>query len=201
MEITGYFYRLYPAKSLLPYTAATLFQESPLKLSLLALTIALVSSLAHADLAQEHQKECETAEVKSLMGTTGSCRIVVAPKRIEKQGYCVGTFMGSLPCVVSYISVKAGAAMNLTCGTNAKAPVIDQDMGMEALGYNLALMIKKFNSQDVIHNDRNDYSLFSNSMVNMLVIESSEAGVPVQTGAISINLQTGPVSLSNVKCN
>jgi hypothetical protein len=172
-----------------------------LKLSFFALSLALLSSLAHADLALEHQKECETEEVKSLMGKSGSCRIVVAPKKIEKQGYCAGILMESLPCVVSYISIKEGAAMNLTCGTDPDDPLINQNMPLEALGYNLALMIKNFNGDDVIRNDKNEYSLFSNDLVNMLVVESSRDGVAVKTGGISMILETGPVALTNVTCH
>src|SRR5690606_6740044 len=111
------------------------------KLTLIALSLALVSSLAHADLAEDHAKNCQTSEAISLAGKTGSCRVVVAPKKIETQGFCVGTLLGALPCGVTYISIKEGALINLTCGTDASNPTIDEDMLSEAIGYNVATLI------------------------------------------------------------
>lgn len=171
-----------------------------MKQSLLVLTLVLASSVAFADPSEKHQKNCETPEAKSLMGATGSCRIVVAAKKIEKQGVCVGTFMGSLPCVVSFIAVPEGAAMNLTCGTDMNAPVINQDMQAEAAGYNVATLIRKADGQDVVQNDKNDYSLFTNRMVDVSITDTVIAGVKVSTGTILLSLQSGQVPLSNVTC-
>lgn len=167
-----------------------------MKNTLIALSLVLASTLAHADLAEKFQANCSTPENLKLIGATGSCRIVVAPKKIEKQGICVGTFMGSLPCAVSYISVKEGAAMNLTCGTDPKAPVIDQDMNAEAVGFNVATLIKKADGQDVVQNDKTEYSEISSNMVSVSLIDA--AGIT--TGAVTIQLQMGAVQLTNVTC-
>lgn len=171
-------------------------QEPYLKHTLIALSLVLASTLAHADLAEKFQANCSTTENLKLIGATGSCRIVVAPKKIEKQGVCVGTFMTSLPCVVSYISVKEGAAMNLTCGTDPKAPVIDQDMAAEAVGFNVATLIKKADGQDVVQNDKSEYSQISSNMLDLTLTESA-LGI---TGSIIISLQMGQVALTNVTC-
>jgi hypothetical protein len=176
------------------------FQELSLKQSLLALSLVLVSSVAFADPSEKHQKNCETPEAKSLMGTTGSCRIILAAKKIEKQGVCIGTFMGSLPCAVSYVAVPEGAAMNLTCGTDANAPVINQDMEAESAGYNVATLIRKADGQDVVVNDKNEYSLFTNRMLDVSIMDTTVAGVKVSTATILLSLQSGQVALSNVTC-
>lgn len=171
-----------------------------MKQSLLALSLILVSSVSFADIAENHQKNCETPEAKKLMGTTGSCRIVIAPKKIEKQGLCTGTFMGSLPCAVTFIAVKEGAAMNLTCGTDANAPVINQDMEAEASGYNVATLIRKADGQDVVQTDKNAYTMFTNRMVDVSIVDSVVNGVAVSTGSVSLSLQSGQVPLTNVVC-
>lgn len=171
-----------------------------MKHSLLALSLVFASTLAHADLAEKFQENCNTAEVKALTGATGSCRIIVAPKKIERQGYCLGTFMGSLPCVVSYIAVAEGAAMNLTCGTDPNAPVINQDMEAEAIGYNVATLIKKVDGQDVVQNDKNDYKQISNRMVAISMVDSVDNGVNTTTGSVLLTLQMGQVPLTNVTC-
>lgn len=167
-----------------------------MKHTLLALSLVLASTLAHADLAEKFQANCSTPENLKLIGATGSCRIIVAPKKIEKQGVCVGTFMGSLPCVVSYISVKEGAAMNLTCGTDPKAPVIDQDMGAEAVGFNVATLIKKADGQDVVQNDKTEYSQIASNMVEV-TMSTNALGT---TGSVTLQLQMGAVALTNVSC-
>lgn len=167
-----------------------------MKNTLIALSLVLASTVAHADLAEKFQANCSTPENLKLIGATGSCRIVVAPKKIEKQGVCVGTFMGSLPCVVSYISVKEGAAMNLTCGTDPKAPVIDQDMGAEAVGFSVATLIKKADGQDVVQNDKSEYSQISSNMLEVTLTDTALG----TTGAVTISLQMGQVALTNVTC-
>lgn len=167
-----------------------------MKQTLIALTLVLASTVAHADLAEKFQANCSTPENQKLIGATGSCRIIVAPKKIERQGVCVGTFMGSLPCVVRYISVKEGAAMNLTCGTDPKAPVIDQDMAAEAIGFNVATLIKKADGQDVVQNDKTEYAQISNNMVEVGLSENALG----TTGSVLITLQMGQVALTNVTC-
>lgn len=171
-----------------------------MKQSLLALTLILASSVAFADVAEKHQKNCESVEAKSLMGATGSCRVIIAPKKIEKQGVCIGTFMGSLPCVVTFIAVTEGSAMNLTCGADPKAPVINQDMEAEAAGYNVATLIRKADGQDVVLNDKSEYSMFSNRMVDVSIVDSVANGIAVSTGSVLLSLQSGQVALSNVTC-
>lgn len=153
-----------------------------------------MTSLAHADLAVDLQK-------KNCAHETDSCRVIVAPKKIEKQGYCVGVFMAKIPCVVSYISVKEGAAMNLTCGADPKKPILDQDMAAEALGYNVATLITRKDGQDVVKNDPNEYTMISNRMVDVSIVSSEANGVITSTGQVVLSLQGGPVALTNVSCN
>lgn len=151
-----------------------------------------VSSLAHADLAEDLQK-------KNCAEASGSCQVVVAPKKVERQGYCVGIFMGKLPCVVSYISVKEGAAMNLTCGTDPENPVLNQDMAAEALGFNVLTLISK-DGKDSAKNDPNSYTMISNRMVEVMIVDNDVNGVITSTGEVSLSLQAGKVPLTNVTC-
>lgn len=163
--------------------------------SILALVVALSSTLSFADIATELQKKNCGLALSNL------CRVIVAPKKIEKQGYCVGMFMTSLPCVVSFISVKEGAAMNLTCGTDPKKPVLNQDMAAEAIGYNVATLRRDGEGNDEVINDRNDYSMFSNRMVEVMLTDSIENGVKTTSGTVELTLQMGPVALTNVTCH
>lgn len=164
-----------------------------MKATLLALSLLTLSSLAHADLAETHQAKCASADIVSMTGASGSCRVVITPKKVEKQGMCIGMFMGSLPCAVTYIANEEGAAMNLTCGTDPQKPVIDQDMAAEAVGYTVTTLIRKADGQDVIKTDGQEYLLVSNRMVDVSLTSAT-------TADIGITLQSGRVALTNVNC-
>lgn len=176
------------------------FRERSLKHSVLAVTLLALSTLAQADLGELHARNCEAPEVKTLMGKTGSCRVVVAPKKIETLGSCSGTFMGQLACVVTFAVSPEGAAMNLTCAKDPNNPVINQDMEAEGSGYNVATLVRRANGQDLVINDRSNYALINNKMVEVVVSESIVNNVPIKTGAVTLNLQSGPVNLQDVTC-
>lgn len=145
-----------------------------------------------ADLATElQQKNC---------GENKECRVIVAPKKIEKQGACLGTFMGSLPCLVSYYSSRDLAAMNLTCGEDFQKPVVDQNMQAEALGYNVAVLIKRDDGQDVVKNDPTNYSMFSGTMLDLMLTETDNNGLKATSASVTIHLQNQDVQLTNVVC-
>lgn len=155
-----------------------------MKASLFALSLVVFSSLAHADLAELHQKKCEGV---------ADCRVVITPKKMLKQGMCVGIFMGSLPCAVSYLSAEEGAMMNLTCGTDPAKPVIDQDMAAEALGYTVTALSKKADGQTVVNTDAFEYGIISNRMVDVSILSAT-------TAEVGITLQSGRTTLTNVSC-
>ena len=161
--------------------------------SIIALSVLTLSSFAHADLALELQ-------AKNCANESSHCRVIVAPKKIEKQGYCVGIFMKNLPCLVSYISVKEGAAMNITCGTDPQNPVLNQDMAAEAMGYNVATLTKNAAGEDVLRNDTNGYSMISNRMVEVNLIDSDSNGILSTKGEIYLSLQMGRIPLTDVTC-
>lgn len=161
--------------------------------SILALSVLVATSFAHADLAEDLQR-------KNCSNESEACRVIVVPKKVERQGYCVGVFMRSLPCVVSYISVKEGAALNLTCGTDPQNPVINQDMAAEAMGYNVATLISKADGNHIVKNDSNDYSIISNQMVEVKIVDTDVNGVVTTSGEIALTLQAGKVPLTNVTC-
>lgn len=164
-----------------------------MKASLLALSLLTFSFAAAADVVVAHQAKCASPEVAAMIGATGSCRIVITPRKVDKQGMCIGMFMGSLPCAVTYIATPEGAAMNLTCGTDPQKPVINQDMAAEATGYNVTTLIRKADGQDVVRTEAQDYLLIANRMVDVSLTSPT-------TAEIGITLQSGRVTLTNVNC-
>lgn len=164
-----------------------------MKASFLALSVLMISTVVHADLAELHSKKCDSPEVKALTGTSGSCRVVITPKKITNQGMCVGIFMGSLPCSTTYLATEEGAMMNLTCGEDPTKPIIDQDMEAEAMGYTVTTLIKKADGQNIVKTDTMDYVIISNRMVDINLLSPT-------TAEIGITIESGRTTLTDVTC-
>lgn len=148
-----------------------------------------------------HAEVCESSVVEKLKGENGSCRIVISPKKLVKQGSCTGNLGGDLPCTLIFASDKDGATMNINCGKNPQIPDINQEMDAEALGYTVATLIKKSDGQDLIINDKNNYSFFANRMIRIFLVESPAVFGKTKTSAdITISLDQGKVGLTNVVC-
>lgn len=163
-----------------------------MKYSLVAFSLLVFGLTAKADLGETHQGNCETPEVKSLMGETGTCRIVITRKPVKKMGVCSGMFAGKLPCHVTYFSTIAGSGMNLTCGEDLGNPAINQDMPAEAVGYNVASIVTTKEGKTIVQNDSTEYSYFASSMLMLRPLR--------RNAQILIQLEQGPVALTGVRC-
>ncbi|MFP5386222.1 MAG: hypothetical protein ACLGHN_09095 [Bacteriovoracia bacterium] len=167
--------------------------------SIFTAALVLFSSVAQADFAESlHKSNCETTEVRSLTQGKGSCRIIVAPKKVEKQGYCIGTLVGTFTCAVTFVSIADQAMMNLRCNKSTSEVVIDQDIYADAIGYSVATLINTNKGQDIVRNDSNEYSMFSSSLVELSLVENKTSGTT--TGSVSLNLQGRSIPLDNLTC-
>ena len=164
--------------------------EILLKLALIIIST-LLSTLAFADLAELHQRNCETPEVKELMGEKGSCRIVAAPKKFTASGTCTGTFMEMFPCKVTYIAEESISALSITCGDPTN-PVMSQEMKANSLGYNIATLIKDSEGKTIIQNDETDYKNIQSNALNVAIINDAIS--------IALTFPSGDINLSNVSC-
>lgn len=169
---------------------------------LLALVLLSFSFVVMADLAVDLQRICQSPEVRSEIGTTGSCSVVIAPKKIKQSGTCQGTFMTNLPCTIKYSVDEAGGFLNLICGTDLLNPVIEQEMEAKGLGLESAAIVRTEDGRTVVVNDKSSYSLVSNEMVEMTFVETAKALFKgnSRSTTISINLQSGKSFLKNVYC-
>lgn len=148
------------------------------------------------DLAEKHQSLCESAEVKEIIGEKGSCRIAISLSDVgDKQGVCIGKYMGVLPCSAIYISMPDVAGIKLVCGDPEK-PALDQIVAAQAKNYTVAAVVTKENAQETVINDPAIYTYFDSNLVKVVLSESES----LASGTITLNLQTGPVDLSDVKC-
>lgn len=177
------------------------FRETSLKISLFILSLLSLSSLAQAqseNILKPFLKECETSEVKNIVGETGSCRIIVVPKGkfAPKKGVCIGTFMGVLPCVVNYYAAYGSGAVGLTCGTDPMDLSIDEAFQAETANFNVATIINGATGQDLILDNKFNYTSLSSRKLNVLLAESSQ---DVQA-KVEINLGSSIVELSEVTC-
>lgn len=159
--------------------------------SVILLSSILLSTLAFADISEEHQKNCETAEVKEMMGESGSCRIVVAPKQFTGTGVCYGKIFEVYNCQLAYSSQPNFTGLHLACGNNPKDLVIDQFMEGSSMAYNVATLIKDSEGNTSIQNDKEEYKIISNSAVKIILGQNPQ---------VSIRFSNGEVSLSEVRC-
>lgn len=155
-----------------------------------------ISSVAVADQAENRQAICHSPQAKSLMGERGSCRVVIAPMKIEKRGSCRGLFQSSLPCIVTFEANSTDSLMNILCGTDLSNPVLNQDLEAQILGYKTIAIAKDSEGIDHLISDHNTYSLITHPLVELQTIEDS-MGVK---GEITLALEQGSVNLTDVVC-
>lgn len=170
-----------------------------MKHSILALSLLILSLNAVADLGRDIHKKCESPEIKTLTGASGSCRTVVASKSVTKSGACSGTFLGSLVCTISYFSMLNNADINLSCYSGTEN-VVNESMSAEAVGFSSAMIIRKANGQNVVINNPEEITHISNSMVSLLLTEEVVNGQKKETPKITITLDSGTFPVTNVIC-
>ncbi len=129
-------------------------------------------------------------------GEKGSCRVVVAPKNVDKEGLCEGIFSGKLKCQVQYLKTSEGAALNLLCG-DSKSPVINQDFKADITVFNNLAIVRDAKGKESIINDPNEYTLISSRMVELSLREDQNQK---RSGSISILLEKGKIPLTDVVC-
>lgn len=163
-----------------------------MKVSLLTLSLVFISSLAHADLVEDFQKNCQTTDVLKLIGETGACRVIIAPKKVQLKGSCVGNF-GPLTCVVQYDSSLK--AMNLNCGADANI-----DFPAAGLQFQVATLIKKADGQSLIINDETVYKQISSEALEINLKETLVDGVTSTASSMTITTGTGRLDFTEVVC-
>ncbi len=156
----------------------------------------LISGLTYGDVGEDLQKICDTPSVLMARGEKGSCRVVVAPKNVDKEGLCEGIFSGKLKCQVQYLKTSEGAALNLLCG-DSKSPVINQDFKADITVFNNLAIVRDQKGKESIINDLNEYTLISSRMVELSLKEDQNQK---RSGSILILLEKGKIPLTDVVC-
>ena len=167
-----------------------------MKQFLIILTALTISGLSYSDTATDLEKNCESASALKAKGDSGSCRVVVALKKVDKRGTCEGIFSNKLKCEVRYLSTEEGAGVNLFCGERQE-PVINQDFSAEILSFNNLSIIKDSRDKETIINDPIEYTLISSRVIELSLQEDVNQKV---TGTVTILLEKGKVPLTNVIC-
>lgn len=165
-----------------------------MKFSALLLVIFSLSVFAQDELGSEVGKKCETAEIKKLIGTTGSCRVVVVPKNFNKKLACSGT-LGSLNCLTTFDPSK-DEKLNLFCLSDGK-PQINYDFESKGITHNIAVLVKKADGTDAVEILSSEITIISSDTVNITMEENKGKKAAV----VQITYQPGyTVSLQNVVC-
>lgn len=183
-----------PVDEALPYNAPTFFPGVSVKFSALLLVIFSLSVFAQDELGSEVGKYCETAEIKKLIGKTGSCRVIVAPKNFNRKLTCSGV-LGTLNCQTIFDPLKM-EKLNLFCHSDGK-PQINYDFESKGVSHNIAVLVKKADGTDAVEIASSEITIISSDTVNITMeeIRGKKAAV------IQITYQPGyTVALQNVVC-
>jgi hypothetical protein len=161
------------------------------------LTLSLLSlNNPEMRIGEMSQDFCQTEEVLKKIGTLGACRMVIAPKKIDRQGECTGIFAGSLPCIISFASDKSGSGLNIKCGTDMNNPSVDQNMEAEVSSFNVAAVFTLENGKTSILKDKSLYTTISNQMIEITISEFENKS----EGIIFIYSQSEKQAFTNVSC-
>lgn len=155
--------------------------------------MASFSSFAFADLAQRHMVNCESEEVKSLMGDNGSCRLLIKSKPLLHKGSCTGLLQQTLPCTVFLLSDGTQTEMGLRCGFDPEKPMIADDSLAEAIQYKVLAVVESNDGKQILQQDTATYKAF---LGNNVEVYMSEKGAEV-----NLNTEIGILKLSQVSCN
>jgi hypothetical protein len=142
------------------------------------------------------QDICQTEQVIKRVGTKGTCRMVIAPRKMDRQGECSGVFAGSLPCKIIYGSDKSGSSLNIKCGTDPENPSVDQNMEAEVSSFNVAAILKLENGKTEVLNDPSLYTMVNNKLIEITISEVDKKS----ESTIAINTQSGKQFLTEVSC-
>ncbi|MES2528654.1 MAG: hypothetical protein V4598_16340 [Bdellovibrionota bacterium] len=154
----------------------------------------LISFSSFADFSDEHTKICESVEVKKLMGTKGSCQVVLAPNpTVEVSGRCEGK-LADITCRVMVLKTSDSASMNLLCG-ELDSPLLTQVLEAEVLSYNVSALIKTSAGEYVTINDPKEYHVLTNPALDVQLAQGEKIN-----GKMILTLQDRSIPLSDVVC-
>jgi hypothetical protein len=150
-----------------------------------------------SDLAETHQRLCSSEAVKSEIGETGTCRIVIgASESIEKAGSCTGKFRGVMPCQVDFMTTDKVATIHLVCGFDPQNPALDQVIEAGNFDYNVVAVVTKSDDTQVLINDEGIHSILESGMMSIVLSKYDQ----VTSATVSLNMKTGPEELVEVVC-
>ncbi len=147
-----------------------------------------------ADFSEEHRKICDSKEAKALMGTKGSCQMILAPSpTVQVSGRCEGK-LSDITCRVLVLKTTDSASMNLVCG-ELDSPLLTQVLSADVLSYRVSALIKKSSGEYQTINDSKDYHLLSNPALEVQLAQ----GVKMN-GKMVLTLQDRSIALTDVIC-
>jgi hypothetical protein len=152
----------------------------------LAIFLLSWSSLASSELLDQHKKICEGHEKKD-------CRVLIIPQRsVDKVINCSGVLVGRFQCTVS---LRAGSAMNLTCGA-PENPILYQDFTATEFNYKVAAIVKDDMGSDRVISDNGIYTAISNNLLTVNLVQLGNE----RTHFIALNFPDDGTPLENLVC-
>lgn len=172
-----------------------------MKLILFTLAFFFSTQFAKAELGESLQSTCETAETKALVGQNGSCRVVVAPKKVERSGFCRGKLLMNFSCDIFYSIGPGVSEVSLACGQAYESNPATV-LPATATGFNAATFITSNDGVTEVKNDPNEYLHIKNDLIMMNIqdIKYDDALAPLIKGSVLVSLFDSWLPLTKVSC-
>ncbi len=164
---------------------------------LIGLYFMTTSALALADVALELGKLCDRADVSRLRGSGGTCRVVIAPRKVEKKVTCTGTFLVAMTCEVELNTGAEVATIGITCGSNLRRPTLAQEQLASVTAFQAVAVVTDANGKTSIVEDGGEYVVATSELAEMTLVERNSQ----LSAVVQLVLPNGRVSLTSLSCN
>jgi len=138
------------------------------------LGLLVLSLSSFADRGNDHYQElCLNEETRGVVGTSGTCNIVVSATKKFPKGICSGVLMNQIPCSVIFDTTPGDSVtgMRVICGDIAK-PLLDQKLDITSSVYHVNALIMSQDGKPSIKKDPNIYATIQSALIYMLLVES-----------------------------
>ncbi len=155
-----------------------------------------ISTASGADLGVEVGKLCDRADVRRARGRDGTCRVVVAPRKVVRKVTCNGTFLRSMNCEVDLDAGPESALVGVTCGANLRRPTIAQESLAAVTAFRNAAVVTDAGGAVSVVEDSADHLVAMSELAQLTLVD----GGGQLSGTVELTLPNGRVPLTGVVC-
>ncbi len=167
-----------------------------MKLILVVFYFVTTSTFALADVTGEWSKLCDRPEVVRLRRSRGTCRVVIAPRKVEKKITCTGSFLAAMTCEVELNAGAEVSTLGITCGTNLRRPTLAQEQLAAVTAFNAVAVVTDSAGKTTVVEDTGEYLVATSELAEVTLVERNGQ----LSAAVKLVLPNGRVPLTGLVC-